>query len=34
MRMIVLSLVTIVVQTCRWFWAKVRGKPYDSGMDM
>lgn len=28
------GIITIVKLTARWIWAKVTGKPYDSGMDM
>lgn len=28
------GIVTTVKLTARWLWAKLTGKPYDSGMDM
>lgn len=28
------GLLMIVKQITGWAWAKIRGKPYDSGMDM
>jgi len=34
MRQLFFALATIVIKTSQWAWAKLRGKPYDSGMDM
>lgn len=28
------GILVMIKQTARWLWAKLTGKPYDSGMDM